>query len=104
MNLGTRRILLLICVVMLSVLAAPRAVYESWRLLAGPTWFDATDIKQFHNQILVWRSGQDLYATMRVANYPPASYPLMAPMYVLDNHINRPLFFVHTILVLALLI
>jgi hypothetical protein len=76
---------------------------ESTKLLFGQTHFDATDLKNFHRQCLTWRSGEDIYAKLQTATYPPATYPLVAPLYVLDNDINRRVWFVHTIVVLGLL-
>lgn len=91
-------------VVLLALLAAPRAGYETRRLLFGQTWYDATDIRNFHGQTVTWLSGQDLYATSANADYPPASYPLMAPMYILPNDVNRWVWFAHAALVLGLLV
>src|SRR5262249_11934642 len=54
-------------------------------------------------QVTAWAAKQDLYATVRLATYPPATYPLMYPMYVLDNDINRWVWFSHAIVALALL-
>jgi len=100
----TRRTMLRVSVVLLALLAAPRAVFETWRLLYGQTWYDATDIRNFHNLTVTWLSGRDIYATVANADYPPASWPLMYPMYILDNDINRWVWFVHATVVLSLLI
>jgi len=85
MNAAARQTALRVGVVVLALLAAPRVVFESRRLLFGQTWYDATDIKNFHNLTVTWLSRQDIYATVANADYPPASFPLMFPMYVLDN-------------------
>jgi glycosyl transferase family 87 len=101
---AARRTSLRVGVVILALLAAPRVAFETWRLLFGQTWYDATDIKNFHNLTMTWLSGQDIYATVANADYPPASYPLMFPMYVLDNDINRWVWFAHAVIVLGALI
>ena len=88
----------------LVVLSAPRAVYETRRLLFGQTWYDATDIKNFHKLAVTWLSGQDVFATVANADYPPASYPLMYAMYGLDPDVNRWVWFSHAVVVLGLLI
>lgn len=104
LDAAARKTLLRIFIVLLVLQAVPRAVYESRRLLIGQTFWDATDIKNFHNLTTVWRSGTDIYATEPNADYPPASYPLMLPLYVLENDINRWVFVVHGVFALALLI
>ncbi len=104
MNLAARPTALRIGIVLLALLAAPRAVFESWRLLFGQTWYDATDIKNFHHLTVTWLSGHDIYATVANADYPPASFPLMYPMYVLENDINRWVWFAHAVVVLGVLI
>ena len=99
MNPAARKTALRICIVLLALLAVPRVIYESHRLLFGRTFWDATDIKNFHNLTTVWLSGRDIYATEKNADYPPASWPLMLPMYILDNDINRWVFLLHAAIV-----
>lgn len=104
LNAAARTRALRVGIVLLALLAAPRVVYETRRLLVGQTWFDATDIRNFHLQVTTWLSGRDVYAALANADYPPASYPLMLPMYILGNTVNRWAWFAHGTLALALLI
>src|SRR5262245_50105191 len=104
MKLTAQTTAMRVCVVILALLAMPRVVFESRRLLFGQTWYDATDIRNFHNLTTVWLSGNDIYAQERNADYPPASWPLMLPMYILDNDLNRWVFFIHASAVLGFLI
>jgi hypothetical protein len=89
-------------VVLLALVAAPRMLFESRRLLLGQALTDATDLRVFHEQCVTWLSGNDIYATLSAA-YPPGTYPLICPMYVLDDSLNRWIWFGHAIFVLGLL-
>lgn len=104
MNPAAYKTSLRICIVLLALLATSRAVYESHRLLIGQTRYDAPDLKNFHHLTTVWLSGKDLYATEPNADYPPASFLLMFPLFILDDDINRWVFFVHVVIALGLLI
>ena len=105
MDPAARKIALLICIALLSHFSqCPGQCTESHRLLFGQTFWDATDIKNFHNLTTVWLSGKDIYATEPNADYPPASWPLMFPLYILDNDVNRWVWFAHAAVVLGLLI
>ncbi len=103
-NAAQRDTALRICVVLLALLAAPRVVLESNRLLFGRTRWDATDLRNFHGQVLVWHSGEDVYEKLDRADYPPASYPVMYAIYAWDNDINRLVWFAHGIITLGFLI
>lgn len=104
MSHGRQILVLRILIGLLALLALPRVVYETRRLLVGQSYWDATDIKNFHNQATVWYSGQDIYATVANANYPPASYPIIYLIYFLDNDLNRWVWCVHGAIILGLLI
>ena len=104
MNAAKRNAALRACVVLLALLAAPRLAFESTRLLSGQTRFDATDLKNFHQQSLTWHSGEDVYAKLHGADYPPASYPLMYAIYAWENDVNRRIWFAHAIVALGLLV
>lgn len=97
------RSLLLICVVLLAATAVLRTVVESHRLLFGQGFAAATDLKLFHEQCVTWFGGEDAYAKLVSAVYPPGSYPLMAPLYLWDIEINRGVWLVHSLIVLGVL-
>ncbi len=104
MNPSTRQKALQICIILLSLIALRGLVWESYKLTLGQRVFDATDLKNFHEQTTAWVAREDVYSKLDGADYPPASFPLMYPLYVLDNPINRWIWFGHAIVMLGLIV
>lgn len=104
MNPSSRTTILRICVVLLLGLALPRMAVESYKLVLGQRYEDATDLKNFHEQSVAWFAHQDVYGTLDGADYPPASFPLMFPMYILSNPINRWIWLMHGAVMLGLVV
>jgi hypothetical protein len=53
--------------------------YQFWRLLwqTGPR--GAIDLKQRYQEVQFWFAGRQVYGTLKMATYPPASYALLWP-------------------------
>jgi hypothetical protein len=95
---------LLILLLLLCALAARHAQIEIPRLLVANDYYAAIDLRGFHRQVVSWFSGEDTYARNINAIYPPGTYPLMWPLYVLPNSINRGIWFSHALVALGILV
>jgi hypothetical protein len=66
-----------VAVAVLALLALLKLASEFWRLVWDTSVFGAIDLRHLHTQVHQWFAGTAVYAEIRNALYPPASYPIL---------------------------
>jgi hypothetical protein len=76
-----RRVRLLrAAVAVLALFALLKLGSEFWRLVWDTGVYGAIDLHLFHTQVHRWFARLPVYAELRNATYPPASYPILWPL------------------------